>query len=164
MAVLVIKLGLHWKYIAAALKPTQVPRPVVLSAQGGNPKLVSRREALRVIGTVSLMGVVSILKAASALRNVEAAELPQPALDTQILQSTSSVASSQSAAVSPTSTVQPTAAAQLPQTATVDQQASPSSENCVVRCPRGCSYPGGCRRYTDANNNQRCDLGECLAV
>jgi hypothetical protein len=36
------------------------------------------------------------------------------------------------------------------------------SASCSVRCPRGCSYPGHCRRYTDSNGNNRCDLGECL--
>ena len=32
-----------------------------------------------------------------------------------------------------------------------------------VRCPKNnhCSYPGQCRRYTDSNNNGKCDLGEC---
>ena len=29
-----------------------------------------------------------------------------------------------------------------------------------VRCTRACSYPGRCRRYTDSNNNNRCDLSE----
>ena len=33
---------------------------------------------------------------------------------------------------------------------------------CVVRCSKGCSYPGQCRKYTDANRNGRCDLGECI--
>lgn len=36
------------------------------------------------------------------------------------------------------------------------------SNNCQVRCPKGCSFPGSCRRYTDNNQNQLCDLGECL--
>jgi hypothetical protein len=31
-------------------------------------------------------------------------------------------------------------------TQVVQQQAS-----CVVRCPRGCSYPGRCHKYTDSN-------------
>jgi len=39
---------------------------------------------------------------------------------------------------------------------------SSSAQVCAVRCGRRCSYPGHCRRYTDANNNGRCDLGECL--
>lgn len=33
---------------------------------------------------------------------------------------------------------------------------------CVVRCSKGCSYPGQCRKYTDTNRNGRCDLGECI--
>ena len=37
-----------------------------------------------------------------------------------------------------------------------------TSGACFQQCPRGCSYPGHCRRYTDANGNNRCDLGECL--
>ena len=37
-------------------------------------------------------------------------------------------------------------------------------EDCVVRCDRGCAFPGLCRRYTDQNQNQLCDLGECLPV
>ena len=36
------------------------------------------------------------------------------------------------------------------------------SGGCSQLCPRGCTYPGHCRRYTDANGNNRCDLGECL--
>ena len=35
--------------------------------------------------------------------------------------------------------------------------------SCVVRCGRRCSYPGHCHRYTDGNSNGRCDLGECLS-
>jgi hypothetical protein len=37
-----------------------------------------------------------------------------------------------------------------------------SSGACTRQCRRGCSYPGHCRRYTDANGNNLCDLGECL--
>lgn len=33
---------------------------------------------------------------------------------------------------------------------------------CTVSCPRGCSYPGRCRRYVDTNGNGKCDNGECL--
>jgi hypothetical protein len=33
---------------------------------------------------------------------------------------------------------------------------------CTIRCPRGCSFPGHCRRYVDQNGNGKCDLGECL--
>jgi Domain of unknown function (DUF4405) len=41
------------------------------------------------------------------------------------------------------------------------QSAYSASSACTVRCNRGCSYPGGCHRYQDANGNGRCDWGEC---
>ncbi len=43
------------------------------------------------------------------------------------------------------------------------QASRSSTSSCVVRCRRGCSYPGHCRRYVDSNGNGRCDLGECLS-
>jgi hypothetical protein len=39
---------------------------------------------------------------------------------------------------------------------------SGSTDPCMVLCNRGCSAPGHCRRYTDTNSNNRCDLGECI--
>ena len=37
-------------------------------------------------------------------------------------------------------------------------------ENCVIRCDKECAFPGLCRRYIDENQNQLCDLGECLTI
>lgn len=37
---------------------------------------------------------------------------------------------------------------------------SQTAGNTSVRCNRGCSYPGHCRRYEDTNGNNRCDLSE----
>ncbi|HQP08880.1 MAG TPA: hypothetical protein PLY85_07660, partial [Anaerolineaceae bacterium] len=68
----------------------------------------------------------------------------------EVTQETQAATTQQTVAVS-TSTPVPTAAQ------VVQEQAS-----CVVRCPRGCSFPGRCHKYTDSNNNQKCDLGECL--
>jgi hypothetical protein len=38
--------------------------------------------------------------------------------------------------------------------------AASSSNTGSVRCNRGCSYPGHCRRYEDTNGNNICDLSE----
>ena len=73
--------------------------------------------------------------------------LPAATADTTITADTTAAET-----IEPTATPQPTATA----IATSEVQA------CVVRCSRGCSYPGSCRRYTDQNNNGLCDLGECL--
>ncbi len=57
-----------------------------------------------------------------------------------------------------TSAAQNGATNQATGTASVQAQSS----SCAVRCSKGCSYPGRCRRYTDSNNTGRCDLGECV--
>ncbi|HAF61672.1 MAG TPA: hypothetical protein DCK95_05045 [Anaerolineaceae bacterium] len=62
-----------------------------------------------------------------------------------------------------TVTSTPTQGATPQATQTIPSATSTSSPaNCVVRCPKGCAYPGSCRRYVDANFNNLCDLGECL--
>lgn len=38
----------------------------------------------------------------------------------------------------------------------------PPAVSCVIRCSKGCSFPGRCRKYADNNGNNKCDLGECL--
>lgn len=38
-----------------------------------------------------------------------------------------------------------------------------ATSSCAIRCAKGCSSPGRCRRYVDSNRNGRCDLGECIA-
>jgi hypothetical protein len=50
-----------------------------------------------------------------------------------------------------------------PQTtaAAIASNSSQSATTCQVQCNRRCSYPGRCRRYVDANQNGRCDWGEC---
>jgi hypothetical protein len=37
-----------------------------------------------------------------------------------------------------------------------------NGDNYSVQCGKHCSYPGGCRRYTDANGDNYCDLGQCV--
>ncbi len=154
LAALILKLVLHWKCIATETRKWVSKAPVVSSgipvAQCAGA--VSRRDALKVIGAVSLAGGVAMVKALSSLRAADdlvlaatlPQELPAPAVTTK--------PSAQSAAM-------PTQAAP---TALPTQIANQQVANCVVRCSRSCSYPGSCRRYTDANKNGRCDLGECL--
>jgi len=36
-----------------------------------------------------------------------------------------------------------------------------SSDSCSIQCGKRCSYPGYCRRYTDADSDNVCDFGEC---
>ena len=50
------------------------------------------------------------------------------------------------------------------QTDTIQADTIQSVEQCVIRCDKGCAFPGLCRRYIDENQNQLCDLGECLTI
>ncbi|CAG0928964.1 hypothetical protein TFLX_01192 [Thermoflexales bacterium] len=92
---------------------------------------LGRREFLRLMGGVS---AVAVIAAGSALH--------------ELTQTTSTA----------TLSTQGEGASQSPGTAGTQPQ---SANACSVHCPKRCSYPGHCRRYTDSHNNGRCDLGEC---
>jgi FtsZ-interacting cell division protein ZipA len=62
----------------------------------------------------------------------------------------------------PTAAPEPTAVPEPTATAQSEPTAEDAAVACTVRCNKGCSFPGRCRRYRDTNNNDRCDLGECL--
>lgn len=157
LVVLLIKLALHWKCIAGAIKMTFARKtfssfPTMPALRSENPQAISRREALRTLGSISLAGGLVLVKAITSLN------IPGYQDDLQSIQT-------QSALLSPddynaTANNFQLAAPAPVITAVPDQNQAAS--NCVVRCPNGCSYPGRCRRYVDQNNNGKCDLGECL--
>ena len=110
----------------------------VAQAVQAEPRL-ERRQFLRLVGIV---GVAAMITGCGALSGIGDALTGRPSgekASTDVLTQGSPLeASTQS-----------------------DATTSTTSSPCVARCPRGCSYPGSCRRYTDANENGRCDLGEC---
>jgi hypothetical protein len=134
----VVKISLHWRWIvnvlAKAIKPPTVPVLLVPA----NGRLVSRRQFLVLMGVVgagAFLGISNVLdKKQAVLANV-INDGPQ--------------SSPAPTATRVTASATPVAAATA---------AAPCR-----RCPRGqhCSFPGRCGRYTDQNNNGRCDLGEC---
>ena len=164
LGITVVKLGLHWRWIVcvakkafgkhAALPATRPLQPVVVPVPV-DQKRVDRRQFLMLMGAVS---GVSVLAATNVLSKVNAV---QSAAATQLAASEAqsiTTARTSTPPISTASTTLPAATATaIPQAAVVN-----TNQSCTVRCPRGCSYPGHCRRYTDSNNNGRCDLGECL--
>ena len=114
--------------------------------------MITRREALRTVGIISLAGAVVLVKTMKSLKIPGAENALLETQNNSLVQSDDSF--------------QPSASElkldQSAATATAVPNNNQSSSNCVVLCPNGCSYPGRCRRYVDSNNNQRCDLGECL--
>jgi hypothetical protein len=138
LLLVLLKLGLHWRWIAIATRnslsqPAVAQRRPIPVQQSVGVKRVSRREFMEVMGVTGVASLFALTGATSGLKN---------------LQSAAETASAQT--VTSSSTLNSTSAN------------SSTSSACVVRCNRGCSYPGHCGRYTDANNNNRCDFGECM--
>lgn len=171
LLLLVLKIGLHWRWIVTVgRRCLRVPSTPVQGLQPA-PGAIGRREFLQLMGVV---GVASALALTGALKALRSAELVD---EEQVLAGAPPAPGKpQAAPVTPaarpegwpTPTGQPTAVStptplSQPTVASTPTSvpASPTAA-CVVRCPRGCSYPGHCRRYTDANGNGRCDWGECL--
>ena len=167
MILLVVKLVLHRQWIAATTRKvfntghktplSPVPVPVTSDLKG-----VDRRDFLKLAGIVGAASVVALVKAADGWSQVGlnddgtlnsdvlAAEIPDAetiqavALDEteEAIESTQDLPAQTLQDITAESTATPVPTA----TQVVQQQAS-----CVVRCPRGCSYPGRCHKYTDSN-------------
>ncbi len=178
LGITVLKVGLHWRWLQEAVK-NALARPVAVqpkpaTARPADAKRVSRRAFLGAMGAV---GVASAFAMGNAVKGLQLAQASEVTLAPQaealspaeviVEYTTQSVAASQSAATSTpaaaTATVsQPTATTLPAATATASQTQAVTASTCSVRCQRGCSYPGHCRKYTDANSNNLCDLGECV--
>jgi len=139
LLVTMLKLGLHWRWIASAtrntfsapakarVKPT--PAPVTAAS-----RRMTRREFLQVMGTVGVASGVALISATKSLQTIDGVETTTSGQSSM----TSSTTSSSSSAI------------------------STGNSSCIVRCNRGCSFPGQCHRYVDSNANNLCDNGECL--
>jgi hypothetical protein len=165
-----LKIALHARWIISAGKK-MIHAPGKKSGWS-NPGTTSvpasgdRRAFLKLMGLVGAASVYAFGSSVNLLfpiTKAEAADQPvnlpgeSPASTPQT--STSSVLSSHAAQVEEevaTATAMP-----VPPTAAV-VESNPTSNTCVVRCERSCSFPGHCRRYVDSNSNNRCDYGECI--
>ena len=165
----VLKLGLHWRWIVSMVKKIFAPTPALRVPMPGQPaaipvpvnqKLVDRRQFLAIMGTVGGASALATANLISYFRNTQTTSVVQAAeVSTEVAQvqaTAADAAATPQTSVNQSATGVPTATA-LPQVAYNQTTAS-----CTVRCPRGCSYPGHCRRYIDSNQNNTCDLGECL--
>jgi hypothetical protein len=85
--------------------------------------------------------------------------LPYLSNDAELANTDATIISSDSLPSSIASNIQPTQSISATNLPSASNQ---TTKSCTVRCPNGCSYPGGCRRYYDGNKNGKCDLGECL--
>lgn len=175
LGLVVFKIGLHWRWIVRVARQSVFapapppPAPALRPAPVVAP--VTRRDFLKLMGIV---GVASVLAFSSALKGVDelenAAAAAEPAAATGEA-GTSSTATATSPAAAPSATVAETVPTAAPTAVTENinvVESQPVVTNpavttaCNVRCNKGCSAPGRCRRYQDTTGNNRCDLGECL--
>ncbi len=173
LGLLLVKIGLHARWILQTARERVFSAP---RAAGSRPIATSnadfareRREFLKLMGVVGAVSLVALVNGARSLNLAQAAQesasggsLDGTTADPTAVSSSASAQTANTSAASlpaqATSTPAPTATAQAAAQASLQ---SSSAQACSVRCPRGCSYPGHCRRYTDSNNNGKCDLGEC---
>jgi len=136
LLLLVVKIGAHGRVIVQTARKTifapEESLPQLQTAKPAQAQATGRRDFLKLMGVV---GAASLLAVGSALDEIESA-------------SSSDGSSAQLTSVQDSTPSSP-------------WDSTSDSTACNVRCPRGCSYPGHCHRYTDSNGNGRCDLGEC---
>jgi hypothetical protein len=140
LLIVVVKIGLHWRWIVKTAERFFAPAPPAVASLPMQPVHVSatmdRRSFLALMGIVGVATVVAI----SHVLDDEKSVLAESVASSSVSEETSQAIKTGSALAS----------------------ASASSSACVVRCNKGCSYPGHCRRYVDTNGNKRCDMGECM--
>jgi len=180
LALLAVKVAIHWRWVVNitnkifSAEPKSMPVPVPVPV---NRQAVDRRRFLGLMGVVgmgSLLAVINVARensiyqtssdvSASALGTVEDPVTNIPVATAEAGAQSSPAAAEQTMTgvvetAPPTSTGTPTT---VP-TAEYVQETQPVVAACQVRCSKGCSFPGRCRRYVDQNGNRLCDLGECL--
>jgi len=184
LVVLGFKLGLHWKFFVKKIRSVRESASIETGTllPENQKKGLSRREALLTIGSISLVGSLGLIRAISAATIKPSVSLPNSKVSTATAQQQANLFPEEPPLETQSNDSQkkrrkhgakdegeeatpPQAVEQTP----VPQESNPflpsaesTPENCVAHCPEGCAFPGKCRRYIDENNNQLCDLGECL--
>ena len=185
LGLIVVKVGIHWRWVVNVAgkifgsheKPilqrglTPVPVTVPVKKEG-----LDRRHFLTMMGVVGLGSVLALTNVISekSIRKVNAMNdatgtdvnnTQEAVAHVETTQETQAEAASTDIATENPETATPTPA----DTATAELTQEPTQEApaaavamCSIRCPKGCSFPGRCRRYTDQNSNGLCDLGECM--
>jgi hypothetical protein len=172
-----LKLALHWKWIVNTArclvrKPiTKTSRIECITTEDSiaAAKRINRQEALKTMGVFGAFLVISAVGYEKWLRETQTFSNPvtsntQPAIAPTVESTQTSTPFSPEATSQPVNSVNTTpistATPAATNTPTMPPTATPEISTGTVRCTRGCSYPGRCRRYTDSNNNNICDLSE----
>lgn len=188
LALVLVKVALHWKWFVQAMtldRPQRVATASGPTVRAARPAGPTRRDFIGLMGVVGVAALAAgasvitgryipttsaaIAEAASGTGSGTAVDAAttvaaSPATTSTATSTTTTAAQTAAATATPDTAATETATATATSTATATAApvAAAASTTCTVRCNKGCSYPGRCRKYTDANANGRCDLGECL--
>jgi hypothetical protein len=171
-----LKLVLHRRWLAATTRkvlsrrtPDAVPerQPVAAASPTRSQRLISRRDMVTMTGVASVGMLFALVGAANGLRDAAGS---QDAEGTEPSSTEGSAQDSEGTSAAADGDDTDASSAQEADTGSNSwasqlwgsSGSSTAEDACRVRCNRGCSYPGHCRRYTDSNGNNLCDLGECL--
>ena len=144
---LIAKLVLHWRWISRTARvvfsepahsPGKTPRlhPIPFQRQQ-----IGRRDFLKVMGVAGGAALIAFVSATKSLA---------------MLQSDTSQVASQTESGNPGLAV--SGSSGISQSPSIDFSTGTS---CSIQCGKSCSYPGHCQRYLDADQDNRCDFGEC---
>jgi hypothetical protein len=146
---IVLKITLHWRWIITTVNRYTIG--TLASAEHARslqpvpvPTTINRRDFLKLMGLVGIATVIPLANGFDSLVQ---------GLSQNITGNTARLSSPAPSQPSPTKS---TARAQS------QTQTTTTSGACSIRCPKNCSSPGRCRKYVDSNNNNRCDLSECV--
>jgi hypothetical protein len=148
---LLVKLALHWRWIARTTRETfsqaaiSAIKPVNLQPVPIEKRSMDRQDFLKVIGVVaggSLLALMSATKSLAALQDV--------ATNTTTTSSSQSSTNDFPTWYSNQSGIPQSSARNLS-----------TNSGCSIQCGNRCSFPERCHRYTDADNVNLCDFGEC---
>jgi hypothetical protein len=172
MFLIVLKVILHRKWIVKIadnqiFKRTEKALNPLPSEFKPARQEVNRREFLKisgVVGVATFLGISQLSKLIQfAAEDNKAVQESKVALEVKSQVSTQMAVPPQSAQTFQeslnVSAGNSTVAEEIP---AVLPTIHPTEKACVIRCSKGCSFPGRCRKYVDANGNDLCDLGECL--
>jgi hypothetical protein len=173
----IIKIGVHARWIIfTASKMLQRPtgHGKWNAPLAGATIANDRRAFLKLMGVIGTASLIAISSSAKSLWSASAQGEDQVSSETSVnsekIEHTndwmSNIKDNQDSGELSSQTVNIQSACSPPmptdEPQVLENQASAPAA-CTVRCSRGCSYPGHCRRYVDSNSNNRCDLGECLS-
>ncbi len=168
---LVVKLVMHWEMIAKMMKKVFDPNQESLT-----PSQQKRRYFLRGFGVTAVASLIAIAEIKEWINKtggigegitqdladtVNPVNTEVPVMEPTTPPTLELVEQSEIAAIE--ATIMPTAEpTEMPtvEPTIIPTEVSEQAITGVVKCRKGCSYPGKCGRYYDDNNNGKCDLGE----